>query len=280
MLAGMDNTYRPAGGDPQDPESTEQFWPITSAGPGGTGGGPARPAGLDAHFDRDRHRARRWTIGLTAALAVAVGAVVLGLSLAGGPSTAAGGRPATLTGAQGAALDTVLNSAATGPASSPSASPGTVSPACAASRAAARADRAAGRTAAARAARQGCQGWRRYLVHAALLRGIDGQITVRAPSGLRTLAFERGTVQSLSGSAVTVRATDGTTWTWDLVSSTVVREKGSQQQRSVLAQGQAVWVGGQVTSGARDARLIVIDPPGGVAGVAPRPAPSSSASGS
>lgn len=274
MLAGMDNIYQPPGGDPQDPESTVQFWPAPPAGPLPGAG----PAGLHAHFDRDRRRALHWSIGLTAALAVAVGAVFLGLSLAGGPAPAAGGTPATLTGAQGAALNTVLSSAGADGAASPP-STGAGSAACAASRATARADRAAGRDAAARAALAGCRGWRHRLFRAALLRGIDGQVTIRTASGLRTLAFERGSVQSLSGSTVTVRAADGTTWTWDLVGNTVVRQGGSKVQRGALGQGQAVWVGGQVTSGARDARLIVIDPPGGASGALPSPASSTPGSG-
>ena len=78
-------------------------------------------------------------------------------------------------------------------------------------------------------------------------------------------------MQSASGSTLVVRATDGTTWTWDLVSNTVVREHGAKSQRSALATGQSVWVGGPVVSGAKDARLIVIAPPGGAAGAAPQP---------
>jgi hypothetical protein len=58
-----------------------------------------------------------------------------------------------------------------------------------------------------------------------------------------------------------VRASDGTTWTWDLVSSTVVRENRAKTAETALAPGQPVWVGGPVNSGAKDARLIVIRPP-------------------
>jgi hypothetical protein len=280
MLGSMDNMNRPTGGDPQDSRSTEQFWPMNPASPGGPGTGqPPQPAGLDAHYERDKRRAVHWSIGLTLALAVAVGAVFLGLSLGGrSPASGAGG---TLPASQAAALNSTLNSADAPGAlalTSSSAAGGSAAHPCAAARAAARADRRAGKLQAARLAIAGCRGFRYRLFRAALLRGIDGQVTVRTVHGLRTLAFERGTVQSASGSALVVRATDGTTWTWDLVSSTVVREHGAKAQRSALATGQSVWAGGPVASGAKDARLIVIAPPGGAAGVAPSPAPSPSAS--
>ena len=278
----MDNMNRPTGGDPQDSRSTEQFWPMPPASPGGPGTGqPPQPGGsLGAHYERDRRRAVHWSIGLTLAVAVAVAAVFLGLSLGSG-SPSASGAAATLAPAQAAALDSALNSAdAPGTlalTSSPAADAAAAHP-CAAARAAARADWRAGKRQAARVAIAGCRRFRYRLFRVALLRGIDGQVTLRTADGLRTLAFERGTVQSASGSTLVVRATDGTTWTWDLVSNTVVREHGAQAQRSALATGQSVWVGGPVASGAKDARLIVIAPPGGAAGVAPSPAPTPSGS--
>ena len=283
MLGSMDNMNRPTDGDPQDSRPTEQFWPMNPASTGRPGGGPPpQPAGLDAHYERDKRRAVHWSIGLTLALAVAVGAVFLGLSL-GSRSPTASGAGGTLPASQAAALNSTLNSAdAPGTlalASSPAAGASAAHP-CAAARAAARADRRAGKLQAARLAIAGCRGFRYRLFRVALLRGIDGQVTVRTAHGLRALAFERGTVQSATGATVVVRATDGTTWTWDLVSDTVVREHGAKVQRSALATGQSVWVGGPVVSGAKDARLIVIAPPGGAAGVAPSPAPSPSASSS
>jgi hypothetical protein len=304
MLGGMEDMYRPTGGDPEDQRGTEQFWPMTPASPAAAGPGqPVPTAGLRDHFARDRRRALRWTIGLVACLAVAVGAVLLGFSLGGQPTSAAASSPGAQ--AQGAALDAALNSADSpgvlaalgatpaGTTSAGTTSAGTTSAGtapgsdqvhrCAQAVAAARADRRAGRPQAARAALRAahCLGWRRRLFRAGLLRGIDGQVTIRTAAGLRTLAFERGTVQSVSGSTVVVRAADGTTWTWHLVSNTVVRRGGAKVPRTALSQGQPVWVGGPVASGAKDARLIVISPPGGAAGAAPAaPAPTPSASAS
>jgi hypothetical protein len=96
----------------------------------------------------------------------------------------------------------------------------------------------------------------------AIVGGIHGQVTFRAKSGTRTIAFERGTVQSVAGSVVTVQAPDGTRWTWDIVSNTVIRQSGHQVTKSQLAVGDQVLIAGQVLSGTNDARLIRIRPAG------------------
>jgi hypothetical protein len=98
----------------------------------------------------------------------------------------------------------------------------------------------------------------RALVRLRLLGGIHGEYTFETKSGARTLAFERGTVLSVVGSDVTVRATDGTTWTWVLTSTSIVREDGSRTSAKSLAAGQLVFAAGPVTGTTRDARLIVI----------------------
>ena len=108
-------------------------------------------------------------------------------------------------------------------------------------------------TPAAKAARA-----RRALVRLRLLGGIHGEFTFETKDGARTLAFERGTVVSVAGSDVTVRAADGTTWTWALTSASIVRENGSRTSASNVAGGQLVFVAGQVTGSTRDARLLVI----------------------
>lgn len=90
------------------------------------------------------------------------------------------------------------------------------------------------------------------------LGGIDGQFTFETKSGVKTLAFERGTIQSVSGNDVVVKAKDGTTWNWTLVSDSVVREDGSKASNSALSAGELVFVGGPVVSGSHNARLIVV----------------------
>jgi hypothetical protein len=313
----MDNMYEPPGGDPkEESRPTEQFWPMShgpeaSHGPRGHQPGyqdpryrdpryqdprSGRPPGGAGHEPLRRHPLS-WTVGLVAAVALAAGGIVAGISLAGHSSPAASTSAASPSrpGTQAAALNTALNSADTPGTLALTSSSSAVGVAgaattahpCAAARKAARAARQAGHPAVARAARKAagsrCRWLRRRIVRVALLRGIDGQFTFRGKGGtIRTLAFERGVVQSLSGSDVVVRAADGTTWTWDLVSNTVVRENGSKTSQSALATGEPVWVGGPVLSGVKDARLVVIKPPSGTsASSSPSPAASSgSASGS
>jgi hypothetical protein len=98
----------------------------------------------------------------------------------------------------------------------------------------------------------------RRLERLRLLGGMYGQFTYETKSGARTLAFERGTITLVGSGDVVVRATDGTTWTWALTTTSVVRENGTKEPESTLAQGQTVFAGGLVTGGTRDARLIVI----------------------
>jgi hypothetical protein len=110
--------------------------------------------------------------------------------------------------------------------------------------------------AAARAIRGFCHGPLRR----ALAAGLHGQITYKDLSGFRTLAFERGTVETVSGSTLTVRAADGTTWTWHLVANSVIAEKGQQVAAGKLAKGEQVLVAGPVVNSANDARLVRIRP--------------------
>jgi hypothetical protein len=90
------------------------------------------------------------------------------------------------------------------------------------------------------------------------LGGMYGQFTYETKDGARTLAFERGTIASVGGGDVVIRAADGTTYAWVLTSTSVVRENGTKEPESTLAQGQAVFAGGLVTGGSRDARIIVV----------------------
>jgi hypothetical protein len=304
----MDNMDRPTGdGDPQDSRRTDQFW---TSHPGPAGGNPPDPAGpspqpsyLDQHYTRDRRHALRWTVGLSLALVLAAGGVIAGVALASHPPSSSFAQASDSTSAHGAAGSAgqpqsgaaALNAADTpgtltltsAPAAAGTAKPAVKAVAAAKARAcrravaALRAARRTGRPALIRKARAAvlahCRGLRRRLLRFVLLRGIDGQFTFRTKQGtLRTLAFERGVIQSVSGSTIVVRAVNGLTETWHLVGSTVVREHGKKTAASALTSGEPVWVGGPVLSGARDARLIVIRPPA-VSSTA-KPAPSASGS--
>ncbi len=91
-----------------------------------------------------------------------------------------------------------------------------------------------------------------------LFGGVDGEFTFHNKAGFHTLAFERGIVQSVSGSDVVIKAADGTTLTWQIVSDTVVRKNGAKTTTSALSAGDTVFAGGPAVSGAKDIRLIVI----------------------
>jgi hypothetical protein len=93
-----------------------------------------------------------------------------------------------------------------------------------------------------------------------LLGGVHGELTFHNKTGFHTVAFERGTIQSVSGSDVVIKAPDGTIWTWQIVSDTVVRQNGAKTTTSALSAGETVFAGGPEASGAKDARLIVIRP--------------------
>ena len=116
------------------------------------------------------------------------------------------------------------------------------------------------------------------LVRLRRLGGMDGQFTFETKTGPKTLAFERGTIQSVSGKDVVVKAKDGTTWNWTLVSDSVVRQDGTKATSSSLSAGELVFVGGPVVSGSHDARLIVIRNPDKSSTPSSTPSSSSSTS--
>jgi len=110
-----------------------------------------------------------------------------------------------------------------------------------------------------------------------LLGGMHGEFTFETKTGPRTLAYERGVIQSVSGSNVVVQAKDGATWTWVLQSNTVIWQNHQKTTASALSNGEHVFAGGPVVSGGYDARLIVITAKSGStpgAGSTPTPSPS------
>lgn len=310
----MDNMYPPTGdGDPQDSRRTDQFWtsqPGAAGSPQDPAGPPPQPSYLEQHYTRDRRHALRWTVGLSLALVLAAGSVIAGVALAShtpasnfsqaSDSTAAHSNGSAAAGqpqSQAAALSSVLNAAghpgtltlssaptaAGGPAKGAAKATAARVAACRRAVAALRAARRTGRLVLIRAARKDviarCHGLlrRHRLFRFVLLRGVVGQFTFRTKQGtLRTLAFERGVIQSVSSSAIVVRAVTGVTETWHLVGNTVVREHGQKTSRSALASGDPVWVGGPVLSGADNARLIVIRPPSAAKTATPAPSASGS----
>jgi hypothetical protein len=278
----MSNPYGSPGAAGNEP--TQPIWGAADPRPANPSGEePARAAGLGfaasraAGFGkllrRDRREAVRWTLVLMAAVLLAGGLAIAGLSLAGHSS------PSTAQSQQAAALSTTLGNAGTpgpltalgatatggaqGTRNGPNAS--AAAPVCAKVRHVARVARRDGLPRVARAI--GFAAARCGLAHHPvfaffLLRGIEGQFTIQTRQGTKTLAYERGVVQSVqAGKSIVVKASDGTTWTWDLVAATVVRDRQGKVSESTLAAGAPVWVGGPVIQGVKDARLIVLRPP-------------------
>ena len=232
-------------------------------------GQPTTPAGCPVGRRRFGAGAR-WLAGLAVAVVLAGGSV-LGMSMSGSGSPEAA--RAVLTGsALGTGHPTTTSAGSVGhgvtAAAGSGARPGRVAHrvrarlrACVAS---ARRLRAGGHRAAARARLHSCL--LRYLrLRAGLVRlrwlarrALHGQITVAAKAGPRTIAFERGSVQSLSARSVVVKAADGTVWTWEVGRVTLILKAGQRVGPSALAAGQRVFVIGQVTGGADHARRVVI----------------------
>ena len=249
----------------------EQGWPPAPA--------PQRSAqpsrsGVHPRWTIGRWAIGRWAIGLGAAIALA-GVSVLGLTLSGG---SAGG-----TAQAAGAVLTGNAAAAAGGGSSGGSLPGNAaaarasgfaaaSPRLHACIASARHLRAAGHRVAARTRLRACV--RRFRrLRAALIRGarardarlalllrraMHGQFTVASKKGPKTIAFERGTVQSVSGGAVVVKAADGVTWTWQVGSDTRLFLAGHRVGAGALAAGRRVAVLGLVTSGTDQARRVLI----------------------
>ena len=185
---------------------------------GGYGSPPADPSSTRSR----KKRLFRWGAGVTLAGFLAGGGIALAAVSGGGSTTAASSSlSGSATDLQAAELNSALSTAA-GSSSTPPA----------------RVRWALGRL--------------------RLLGGIDGEFTFHNKTGFHTLAFERGIVQSVSGSDVVIKAADGTTWTWQIVTDTVVRKNGAKITTSALSAGDTVFAGGPVVSGAKDIRLIVI----------------------
>jgi hypothetical protein len=289
----MDTMHQPPADDPQDSWPTQELAPATGqpgqgpgwsqpsgrADPPGPGWGqPTDPPGYPpsgwsgppgyppsgwpgpSSPPRRRSRAAWWGAGLALAAVLAGGGAIAATHLASSGSPLSSGP----TG-QAAVLNTMLNSAG----SPASAAADTTSAGAAASPCLNRAAKlkADGFPGLAQAVLRRCGHPLRRL---RVLGGIHGVFTFETKSGPQTLAYERGVIESVSGSNVEVQATDGTLWTWVVQSDTVIRRSGERVTASALSDGEQVFAGGPVVGGAYDARLIVIRP----ASSSPSPSPA------
>ena len=264
MLAAMDEvniprTFNDAGWPPQPaPESP---------GPGAAGGVRAHRFGTRA----------RVAIGLTAAVVLA-GVSVLGATLSSSGAGTAQAAGAVLTGSASPSGGSPHHGAASG-AFGHGASSGDQPWATAhgararihACIASARRLRASGHNDAASARLHACI--RRFFRHREAVfgrmrardarlglrhRALHGQFTIESKSGPKTIAFERGTVESVSGSSVVIKAADGVTMTWQLGSDARIYRDWHKVSADALAAGQQVAVMGLVTGGCDQARRVLI----------------------
>jgi hypothetical protein len=203
---------------------------------------------LTQHFAR-RRKTLYVAAGLVMAVLLGVGGALAGSALSGpaqsGPAQSGPAQSGGASGSSGTAA--TLNAALS---STPSAT--ATSPAAKARRASA-------------------------LARLRRVRGMYGQVSFREKDGTtRTLAFERGTVVSADGSqsngSAVVKAANGTTLTWHYESDTTVRKGGQKASISDVTKGEKVLVAGPLTSGNRDARVIIVAP---ARSTTPSPAPSS-----
>jgi hypothetical protein len=288
----MSDEYGQPGSDPVGNQPTQEFWagpdapiamPAWGSQPGVAGPpGPGHTGYPAPSLRKDHHKALHWTAGLLVAALLAGGGMIAGMRLAAhsSPGTSSGAIGQAGTARQGALLNEALSDASSpGPltmgatltggagASAGDAAAGNAAkaPACARARHVSRAARRAGLPRLSRRIGVGaahCRRVRRRIFAFFLLRGVDGQFTIQTKKGIKTLAYERGVITSVTaGKSITVKASDGTTWIWDLVSTTVVRDRQGKIGQSALTSGTPVWVGGPVVQGTKDARLIVVRPP-------------------
>jgi hypothetical protein len=295
----MTNEYGQPDADPAGNQPTQQFWAGPDAptetpawnqpGPAGLPGTPGpgftgySALGLPEPKGKHHRKALHWTAGLLVAVLLAGGGVIAGTRLAA--SSSPGTSSGTATGQSGSASpgallnETLSNASSPGPlttgatltggagasASGAAAGAGAKAPVCARARHVSRVARRAGMPRLSRRIGIGaahCRRARRRVFAFFLLRGVDGQFTIQTKKGIKTLAYERGVITSATaGKSITVKASDGITWTWDLVSTTVVRDRQGKIGQSALTSGTPVWVGGPVVQGTKDARLIVVRPP-------------------
>ena len=186
--------------------------------PDGTPGPEGSPSPSGPHR---KQRMLRWGVGVTLAGFLVGGGIAWAASSSGSPAVGNASTAGTaLTGAQIAVVNSALSTEASATATLPR--------------------------------------LRWALARLRALGGVDGEVTFHNKTGYHTLAFERGTIMSLSGNDVVIKAPNGDTLRWLIVGDTVVRRGGAKTATGSLATGQTVFAGGPVINGARDARVIVI----------------------
>lgn len=90
-----------------------------------------------------------------------------------------------------------------------------------------------------------------------------GEAVVRDKDGkLITVDRQRGSVTAASATSLTVKSSDGTSWTWTIDKDTKVRGANLKNEpASSIKVGDPVAVGGQRSGDSRTARAVIDPPP-------------------
>jgi hypothetical protein len=194
--------------------------------------GPASPPGRSAALGRSG-RARRVVTTIAASTVLLGSGAAIGVAVTGGASASTAASPRGFAGPQAGRCVKIVHKLRSHPAF------------------------AASHPALIRRLRAFCDN---PLLRLAAVGGEYGQVTFQGKASPKTVAFERGTIESVAGSSFTVQAADGTRWTWKLVPSTAMREAGHPRAKVGLRSGEKVFVIGLVTDAGKDARLIQVRP--------------------
>lgn len=100
---------------------------------------------------------------------------------------------------------------------------------------------------------------RRTLRRIALKRNVlHGDFTVRTKQGDKLVAVQRGTVQSVDATSITVKSADGVTQTWARDSQLRVVKNRAKADASAITVGAEIGIAGVKNGETRQARLVVI----------------------
>jgi hypothetical protein len=91
---------------------------------------------------------------------------------------------------------------------------------------------------------------------ALLKRALHGEVTVGGKKQTRVLVFQRGTVDKVSGTSITVKSTDGFTATYVVNAETKVRKAGEAAKTSDIGSGDKVRVVARKDGQTSTARVI------------------------
>jgi len=95
---------------------------------------------------------------------------------------------------------------------------------------------------------------RRELAHHVL----HGEVVVQTKNGDKTIDVQRGTVTAVTDTTVTVKSSDGVTWTWTFGDPLRVVQHGQKADKSAVQTGAEIGIAGAKNGSTVTANLIVI----------------------